>query len=77
MKAEFKIGDKVTYKPYDSAHKGRVRGIKKGMWENGKAIDGTPDDRIFYNVTGETCLTWTTGKSIVESKLFTEDADID
>ncbi len=73
MEAEFKVGDKVTFKPYDVACKAVVRGIERGMW-NGRHLDGTPDDRVFYRLTGA-CFTCTTGHSIVESKLFTENKD--
>lgn len=68
MKPEFKIGQKVTFKPYDTEYKAIVREITVGHW-HGKHLDGTRDDRVFYRLAGD-CITTTTGNSIVESKLF-------
>ena len=71
MKAEFKIGDKVTFKPYEKPCKCVVTGIHIGMFgsPNPTHLNGEPDDRIFYVLSGE-AVSHTTGLSIVESKLY-------
>ena len=67
---EFKVGDTVTYKPYEKAHQGVVVSIQQGMWGHGKYMGtGEPDERIFYELGGD-CNVKCTGMCIVESKLF-------
>jgi len=64
MKPEFKIGDKITFHPYEKRLPAVVKGIRYGNpWvEN--------DDRIFYEISGPMCLSVTTGKNIEESYLY-------
>lgn len=72
QQAEFQVGDKVTFKPYDRAmtlvvvqppeyHTGRVT---QGQYYSGRIIYG------LGLVVGQTPTTITSGQSIVESKLF-------
>lgn len=75
MNAEFKIGDKVTFKPYEKAIPSVIGGIEKGGAFNGSLFKD--DDRIFYNLTADNSankraalVTRCTGISIVESVLF-------
>ena len=66
---EFKIGDLVTFHPYESKIKAKVIEVIN----TGKDQFGRPDSRVFYRLTGygKTPLaTRTTGKSIMESVLF-------
>ena len=67
MKPEFKVGDVVTYKPYKQSHVKEVRQIQTGMYGVHER-----DDTIFYYLSdiGMRVSTLTSGKSIVESKLF-------
>lgn len=66
---EFKIGDEVTFKPYEKSLACIVKRVQVGMLGNGRAFNGHEDDRIFYVLEGEAWTT-TTGLSIVESRLF-------
>ena len=63
---EFKVGDLVTYKPYEQELPARVKGINTvPRFEN--------DNRVFYELTGagrRPVVTNTTGLSIMESTLF-------
>lgn len=76
MNTEFKVGDKVTYKPYEVAHKATIKEV----------FDHCPygfnqDNRVFYRLTGrsyivngrakhDSVVCTTTGLSIVESVFF-------
>ena len=72
MTSEFEVGDTVTYKPYEKAHKCVVVSVQQGMWGHGKYMGtGEPDERIFYELDN-ICTFKCTGKCIVESKLFEE-----
>lgn len=68
MNPEFKIGDAVTFKPYEKECKCRVKAIRHGGTGDGMNW-GKPDDRIFYVLSGE-AISITTGTSIMESSLF-------
>ncbi len=70
MKPEFKVGDKVTFKPYEKALPAVVRAIQYGMSGKGKTMFGASDDRIFYKLGGDRVVSVTTGRSIVESKHY-------
>jgi len=69
---EFKIGETVTFKPYDKPIKARVKAISNGRIGNGLFMDGSPDNRVFYELTGidEPLFTFTSGLSIVESRFY-------
>ena len=64
MKPEFKIGDKVTFHPYEKRLPAVVMGIRYGA----PFVDN--DDRIFYELSGSSVKSITTGRSIVESCLY-------
>lgn len=70
MKPEFKIGDVVTFKPYEKAIPAKVVEIVPA-----RNIGKTDDGRVFYRLTGASkvpLVSTTTGKSIMESKLYQE-----
>lgn len=62
-KIEFKIGDTVTFKPYESAHSAKVMGAVTG----GLPFQNAHDKRVFYKLSGLNVLSTTTGESIIES----------
>jgi len=65
--SEFKVGDTVTFKPYEKAIKARILAVDI---YNGMNIWQTePDSRVFYQLGGETDSVCT-GICIVESTLF-------
>ena len=66
---EFKVGELVTFHPYESKIKAKVVEVIN----TGKDQFGRPDSRVFYCLAGSgktPLVTRTTGKSIVESVLF-------
>jgi hypothetical protein len=68
MSYEFKVGDKVTFKPYEKALPATIKAVDiyNGMDKWGQQ----PDSRIFYSIGGDMCASECTGICIVESKLF-------
>jgi len=65
--SEFKVGDIVTFKPYEKAIKARILAVDI---YNGMNIWQTEtDSRVFYQLGGKTHSVCT-GICIVESKLF-------
>lgn len=66
---EFKIGEKVTYRPYFAGNKMYVIQTSRGnIWGN-----DPNDDRVFYHLSKEKdgqVTTVTTGRSIKESYLY-------
>lgn len=73
-KPEFKIGDTVHFRAYryhpKEGLKAKVKEIQRGSSGGGKCwLNGDPDDRIFYRLTGEV-ETLTSGKSIIESRNY-------
>ena len=64
MKAEFNIGDKVTFHPYEKKLPATVKEIQYG------SPFLADDDRVFYKLSGPSVITITTGRSIVESVLY-------
>jgi hypothetical protein len=67
---EFKVGDPVTYKPYERAFKASVKEIRAH-----KSSIGLDDDRVFYILTGrdgDRVQSESTGLCIAESKYFRE-----
>ncbi len=73
MRAEFKKGDKVTYKPYEVHRTMYVVAIE----DNPRHLDGSPDDRIHYrlaNKIGLPPVVRSTGLCIMESQLFESSA---
>jgi hypothetical protein len=71
-KPEFKIGETVTFKPYEKAIKAKVISIQYGRAGNHKNFVGTDDNRLFYELSGvdEPLKSKTTGRAIVESKFY-------
>ena len=62
---EFKAGDLVTFKPYETATPARVLAVQPSRPQ---------DTRVFYELTGAgmaSLTTFTTGGSIIESKYYT------
>lgn len=68
---EFSIGDKVTFKPYETEIPAKIVRI---VPNSEIQFNFNLDDRIFYELTGtdtkKPLTSITTGKSIKESKLF-------
>ena len=75
--SEFKAGDKVTYKPYEVAHKATV----KEVFDHCPYGFDDSDDRTYYRLTGrsyevngkhkhDSVVCVSTGLSIMESKFF-------
>ena len=67
QKPEFKIGQHVTFKPYEK----ECKCVVKDIITNATYLDGSPDDRVFYKLSGEAIST-TTGSSIMQSEHFGE-----
>ena len=80
MKAEFKIGDTVSfrawkYQPEEGLTAKVVDICRRGLNGNGKHLDGTPDNRIFYLISGVNVASTTSGISIMESALYQEPTE--
>ena len=79
MKTEFEIGDKVHFRAYKHQPEGgipaKVVDISQGMTGTGKHMDGTPDERVFYMISGVGVVSNTTGTSLIESKLYEEPTE--
>ena len=78
--AEFKIGDPVSFRAYkyqpEAGLKAKVVDIINGFpHSNGKHLDGSPDNRVFYVISGDDVVSTTSGISIVESNLFQEPTE--
>ena len=76
MKPEFKIGDTVSFRAWkdqpDEGLKAEVVDICHGSTGTGKHLDGSPDDRTFYTLSGPEVISNTSGISIVESEFYEE-----
>ena len=73
-KPEFKIGDTVHFRAYrhqpKEGFKAKIKGIQHGSGGGGKCwLNGKPDGRIFYGLTGEV-ETLTLSNSIIESRNY-------
>ena len=75
-KTEFKAGDIVTFKPYEKVIKAKVVEIVPSE----KVCFDKNDTRVFYRLTGvdkkHNLVSTTTGKSIVESKLYNNSEEV-
>lgn len=70
---EFKVGDKVTYKPY---HLWRTMYVAEVITKR-KCVDGTIDDRVHYKLSSKVGLppvVLSTGLCLIESKYFESSA---
>jgi hypothetical protein len=67
MIPEFKIGDTVTFKPYEKAIQARI--VDVDIYNGMNIWQTEQDNRVFYRLGGETNSVCT-GICIVESKLF-------
>jgi len=77
VELEFNIGDLVTFKPYEKAIPAKIKGINNQARFN---LTDELDNRVFYELTGagkKAVCTYTTGISIVESKLFNHYSPIE
>jgi hypothetical protein len=72
MITEFKTGDKVTFDSYGTKLPAVVKSSQQGLNGNGLYMDGTPDKRVFYKLSGKNVLTCCSGMCIVESKHYKE-----
>ena len=78
-KPEFNIGDIVHFRAWkyhpQEGIRAKVKGIKHGSGDGGKSlINGEPDGRYFYRLTGD-IESETTGLSIIESRHFKEPTE--
>lgn len=70
MKVEFNINDSVTFVSYGKELKATVKDTQKGINGTGFHVDGSPDERVFYKLTGKGVLTCTSGLCIKESSFY-------
>lgn len=75
-RAEFKVGQSVSFRAYlyqpVSGLLAKVTGIMRGMNGSGKHLDGSPDNRIFYQISGSSVYSITSGLSLIESMHYEE-----
>lgn len=74
-KAEFKVGDVVTFKPYESSHTMvviKVEALTIHEGSNNKLLYHLTDARYYDHNGWNSTTTKTTGKCITESKFFSE-----
>ena len=67
-KVEFEIGDEITFKPYEDAHRAKIVGV----FPNRHPFKDSEDERVYYKVAGPRVVSTTTGESILESVYYTE-----
>lgn len=69
---EFKVGDTVHFQAYtyDKPKEATVKAVQRGRNGDNKYMDGTPDNRVFYSISGNEIISTTTGGSIVGSFYF-------
>lgn len=63
-KVEFKVGDRLTFKPYRRAYGVKVLSVHPNRFGDG---------RVIYAVAGMAARSLTSGQCLVESELFTEN----
>jgi len=80
MKEEFKIGDTVSFRAWkdqpEDGLKAKVVDIcRHGLNGTGKRLDGSPDNRVVYLISGSDVVSLTSGLSLIESKLYQEPTE--
>ena len=72
---EFKVGDKVSFRAWKYQPEGGLKAKVVDIVTDGKHLDGSPDDRVFYLISGEAVVSTTSGMSLIESKHYDEPTE--
>jgi hypothetical protein len=75
MKAEFKIGDTVSFRAWKYQPDEGLEAKVVDVVLDAKHIDGSPDDRVFYLISGPNVVSTTSGPSLIESKHYEEPTE--
>lgn len=72
---EFKVGDTVSFRAWKYQPEGGLKAKVVDIATGGKHLDGSPDNRVFYLVSGAEVVSTTSGMSLIESKHYKEPAE--
>ena len=75
MKAEFKIGDTVSFRAWKCQPEEGLTAKVVDVVSDAKHLDGSPDNRVFYLISGPEVVSTTSGLSLIESKHYEEPTE--
>ena len=75
MKAEFKIGDTVSFRAWKYQPEEGLKAKVVDVVLDAKHLDGSPDNRAFYLISGSEVVSTTSGLALIESKHYEEPTE--
>ena len=75
MKAEFKIGETVSFRAWKYQPEEGLTAKVVDVVLDAKHLDGSPDSRVFYLISGPEVVSTTSGLSLIESKHYEEPTE--